>query len=99
MDMEVEKKQSGGYYIRYVFSVLFVIIMLVASAYGAYRGADWLVKHRSETYQEYSGYMQDKEDTDEMLEKAALYGREDTVRMCWGADAEKIEYSRFYLLL
>ena len=51
MDMEVEQKQSGGYYIRYVFSVLFVIIMLVASAYGAYRGADWLGKNPGGKYQ------------------------------------------------
>ena len=98
MDMEVEKKQSGGYYIRYVFSVLFVIIMLVASAYGAYRGADWLVKHRSETYQEYSGYMQDKEDTDEILAQAAVSVLEDTVKMASGTDAEKMDYSDFYLL-
>ena len=98
MDMEVEKKQSGGYYIRYVFSVLFVIIMLVASAYGAYRGADWLVKHRSETYQEYSGYMQDKEDTDEILAQAAVSVLEDTVKVVSGTEAEKADYSDFYLL-
>lgn len=67
----MEKKNSGGYFVRVFFSVVFVMIMLISMAYGVYRGADYLIKYRSEQYQKYYGYLQSDEEAEKVMIKAA----------------------------
>lgn len=64
----MEQKGKGIYFTRFFFSVIFVILMLVSTVYGVYRGADYFVKYRSEWYEEHNGYLQrDYEAEQEML--------------------------------
>lgn len=103
--MEVEEKKkttkmnTGSYYIRILFSVIFVAIMLVAVAYGASEGADWLVKRRSEQYQKYYGYLQKEEEVESEFIQAATDVLEKTVKLAGGVNAAQYSDSNQWAYL
>lgn len=68
----MEKKRNGAYFAKMIFSVLFVIVMMVTTACGVYRGSDYLIKYKSEKYQKYyGGYLQENTDAEDTMMKSA----------------------------